>query len=299
MKGNKTKYNRSSSIGFVLTLPILLWLLLFFVYPFLSTIYLGFTDQKLFGSPYQFIGLANYFKLFQDQDFLLALWRSFVWTVGSVVVELVLALGAALLLNTEFPGRNFFRIWIILPWAIPYSVIAVIARWMLSSTFGIVNILLSQLGLTNQTINFLGDANIALYTSMGVNIWKWFPFIAVTLLASLQSVDESLIDAARIDGCNVFQRFRYVLFPHMRVTISVTALLMTFWNFNTFGLIWLLTTGGPSDATTTLPVLAYKTAFQSFRMGRASSLSVIMLLLLLVFAVAYRRLSAKNENAME
>lgn len=146
---------------------------------------------------------------------------------------------------------------------------------------------------------FLGDANIALYTSMGVNIWKWFPFIAVTLLASLQSVDESLIDAARIDGCNVFQRFRYVLFPHMRVTISVTALLMTFWNFNTFGLIWLLTTGGPSDATTTLPVLAYKTAFQSFRMGRASSLSVIMLLLLLVFAVAYRRLSAKNENAME
>lgn len=283
----------------ILILPILLWLVMFFVYPFGNTIFMGFTNQKLFGSPYEFVGFQNYIKFFSDETFLQALYRSFVWTIGSVVAELILAMAAALLLNTDFPGRNFFRTWIILPWAIPYSVIAVIGRWMFSSTFGIINSVLMKVGIVDHTINFLGDANIALFTAMGVNVWKWFPFVAVTLLASLQGLSESLIDASRIDGCNAVKRFWYVTLPHMKSTISITALLMTFWNFNTFGLIWLLTTGGPSDATTTLPVLVYKTAFQSMRMGRASSLSVIMLVILLVFSIIYRRVSSKAEEPMD
>ncbi len=299
MKTKRIGHNTGNGLGIILILPILLWLLLFFFYPFFNTIKLGFTDQKLFGSPYHYIGFANYVKLFSDEAFLQALTRSFIWTLGSVFIELVLAMVAALLLNTDFPGRSFFRTWIILPWAIPYSVIAVIGRWMFSSTFGIVNNLLMSLGIIDQTINFLGDANIALYTAMGVNIWKWFPFVSVTFLASLQGVNDSLNEAARLDGCNVFQRFWYITLPHMKSTISITALLMTFWNFNTFGLIWLLTSGGPSDATTTLPVLVYKTAFQSLRMGRASALSVIMLLVLLVFAVIYQRIARKTEEPMD
>ncbi len=295
IRWNKFEIKNDKTLGALLVLPIIIWLVVVFLYPFLNTFYFSMTDQRLIGSNANFVGLATFWNILIQEDFWIALYNTMVWTVSSVTLQVLLALMAALLLNQQFWGRNFFRTWIILPWAIPYSVIAVIARWMCSSTFGVINWVLIQIGLISEPLNFLGSLDLAMITSIMVNVWKWFPFVAVTYLAVLQGIPEELYEAARIDGCNVWQEFIYVTLPSLRISIGTTTLLMTFWNFNTFGLNWLLTAGGPATATTTLPILVYKKAFQSFRMGEASGLSVLMFIILLVYTIFYNKLTQKEK----
>lgn len=281
--------------GAFLALPITVWIALIVFYPIISTVYTSMTNQKLFGSPYDFVFLDTYKWVFEQSAFIQATINSLNFAVTSVIFQVIFGVLTALLLNMEFKGRGFFRTWIILPWAIPYSVIAIIFRWILSSTFGVINYVLTELNLISESINFLGSMDFAMTTTIAVNIWKWFPFASVIFLAALQGIPSDVFEAARIDGCNKIQEFYYLIIPALKAPIAVYTLLLTFWSFNTFGLIWLLTAGGPADVTTTLPVLVYKMAFRQFRMGAASALSIIMFIILMIFTIIYRKV-VKNTN---
>lgn len=255
------------------------------------------TNQRLFGSTYDFVGFETYKWVFTQSEFTLSLYTTVIWTVASLVLQIGIAVLTALLLNMDFKGRNFYRTWIILPWAIPYSVIAIISRWMLSSTFGVINYILTEFRLVSEPINFLGSMDLALGTAIMINVWKWFPFASIIFLAVLQGVSSDVFEAAKIDGCNRFQQFLYIIMPALKIPIATNALLMTFWNFNTFGLIWLLTAGGPANTTTTLPILVYKLAFKSFRMGAAAALSMIMFVVLMIFSLLYRKYVKDSNTA--
>ena len=291
-----TSAQRSDQLlGTLLILPMIVWLLIVFLYPFINTIHLSFTDLRLVGGNSNFVWFDTYKNLLMEEDFWIAVMNSGIWTFSSVFLQIFFALLVALLLNQKFVGRNFLRTWVILPWAIPYSVIAVIARWMFSSTFGVINWLLLKLHIVTIPINFLGSLQLAMATSVLVNVWKWFPFAAITFLAVLQGIPEEMYEAARIDGCNKWHEFRYITLPTLSASLGITTLLMTFWNFNTFGLIWLLTAGGPATATTTLPILVYKKAFRSMRMSDSSALSIMMFIILLIFTAIYMKVKKQEE----
>ncbi len=282
-------------VGILLVLPIMLWLLIVFIYPILDTLRMSLYNQRLLGMPARFVGLDLYKKALANEEFWIATKNSAIFTFFSVFFQALIGLMVATVLNRDFFGKNFLRTWVILPWIVPYSVIAVIGRWMLSSTFGVVNWALQSTGLISTPINFLGSLEMAMPTVITINVWKWFPFIAVTFLSVMQGISEELYEAARIDGSNRWQEFRYVTIPALTPSIITMALLMTFWNFNTFGLVWLLTAGGPGTATTTLPILAYRTAFRNFRMGEAATLSILMCLILMIFTTAYTKI-LKNDK---
>ncbi len=283
-------------LGILLMAPFILWLIIVFIYPSATTLRLSFHNQRLIGTPSQFVGLTTFIKLFKNSDFFIALANSARWTIGSTLLQTVIGILVALVLNQDFFGVRFLRTWIIVPWVIPYSVIAVIARWMLSSSFGVINWLLLKGRIISYPVNFLGSMDLAMTTAVMINVWKWFPFAAVTYLAALQGIPDDLYEAARLDGCGKVQEFLYVTIPSLLPTLFTTVLFLTFWNFNTFGLIYLLTAGGPANATLTLPILVYKKAFQEFRMSEASALSILMFLILLVYSSITTRLR-RNQDA--
>ena len=280
---------RDWKLGMVLAAPILVWLSVFLVYPLANTVIASFHNTRLGMPRGSFVGLDTYrFILTEDDRFWGAVGNSVVFTAGSVALQTVFGLGTALLLHRSFPGRTFLRAWVILPWVVPFSVVAAMARWMLSSSFGVVNWILLQVGFLSSPVSFLANPDLAMFTAISVNSYKWFAFVGVMYLAVLQGIPEDLYEAARIDGSTKRQEFRYITLPALLPTMSIVTLLITFFNFNTFGLIWLLTRGGPGGTTTTLPVLIYRRAFQGFRISEAAAISLVMFVMLLAFTIAYQ-----------
>ncbi|MDD3427673.1 MAG: sugar ABC transporter permease [Caldisericia bacterium] len=287
--------NNDKILGIILIIPVIIWILTILIYPFVNIIQLSFTNLKLFGTDANFVGFRTYQRLFQDETFLISIKNSLIFTLVSVFLQIVLGLLTAVLLNENFFGCKFLRTWVITPWVIPYSVVAVIGRWMLSSTFGVINWMLIKTGLISEPIAFLGTINLAMPTVIAINTWKWFPFVSIIYLAAMQGIPEDLYEAARIDGSSGLQEFRYITLPSLIPTMVITTLLMTFWNFNTFGLVWLLTYGGPGTATTTMPISVYIKAFREYRGAEASALSVIMLIILLLYTIIYRKLQPSED----
>jgi multiple sugar transport system permease protein len=175
-------------------------------------------------------------------------------------------------------------------------VVAIMARWMLSSTFGVINWVMLNVGIFESPVSFLASPQLAMPTAIAVNVYKWFAFVGVMYLAVLQGIPNDLYEAARMDGSNKLQEFRYITLPALLPTVGVMSLLMTFWNFNTFGLVWLLTAGGPGTTTTTLPILVYRRAFQRYRLSEAAALSVVMFLFLFVYTVIYQRIRDRADS---
>jgi multiple sugar transport system permease protein len=284
-------------LGYLYVLPLMLWLAGTILYPLLSAVALSVQDIKIIGTQGQFVGLENYTRVLSNENFWEALGRSVVWVVGNALVQTLAAFAAALLLNAPFRGQRLARIWIILSWIVPAVVVVIIWRWLLSSS-GIVNYLLLALGLTAEPLGFFSTRNAATLTVLLINAWRWFPFMAVTLLAALQSIPRELYEAAEVDGASASRRFRSITFPLLQPVLFVLGLVGTLMSFNVFDVIWLLTGGGPSSATTTLPVLIYDTAFTKYRLSQAAAISVIAGLLLLLFAVVFIRFMApKQEEA--
>jgi multiple sugar transport system permease protein len=275
----------------------MLWLAGTILYPLFSAVALSVQDIKVIGTPGEFVGLANYTRLLGSDSFWEALGRSAVWVVGNAVVQTLAAFAAALLLNQRFRGRGAARIWIILSWIVPAVVVVIIWRWLLSSS-GVVNYLLTSLGIVAEPLGFFSSREAATASVILINSWRWFPFMTVTLLAGLQSIPREIYEAAAVDGATAIQRFFSITFPLLQPVLFVLGLVGTLMSFNVFDVIWLLTGGGPSSATTTLPLLIYDTAFTKYRLSQAAAISVVSGLLLLLFAVLFIRFMApKQEDA--
>lgn len=266
-------------------------LALVLVYPVLANIGYSFTNKSFMFPDIAFVGLRNYGDILGDDvfGFWAALRVSVFWTIGTVALQFLVGLGAALLLNQEVPGQRFFRVALLVPWAFPVIVYAMIWRWMLNDQGGVITWLAMALGLMPEPIFLLGQPDLALPTVVAVAVWYGYAFMAASLLAGLQSIAEEYYEVAKIEGATVWQQFRHVTVPFLRPVIAVVVVLRTIWVFNAFELIYLLTSGGPNGATLTLPLLAYNLGWQQFLPGKAAAVSVMMLFVLAGAAVVYLR----------
>lgn len=277
--------------------PVILWLGATLVYPLVSSLALSVENVRIIGSVGRFVGLDNYLSILSAPAFWLALARSVVWVAGNAFVQTVLAMTAALILEQTFPGVRVARTWIVVTWIVPTIVIVIVWRWLLSSSGGMINPLLIELGVINEPVGFFSTATSAMTSLVLINSWRWFPFIAVMLLAGLQRIPADLYEAAAIDGASRFARFRRITLPLLEPTLFVLTVIGTLLSFNVFDIVWLITGGGPADATTTLPILIYRTAFKGYRLSEAAAMSVVATLLLMGLAMlAVRTLAPRDEG---
>ncbi|MEU3608083.1 sugar ABC transporter permease [Streptomyces sp. NPDC035033] len=274
-------------------------------YPLVRGIYLSFTDAnernvaRTIGvneipATYEFIGLDNYTDAITGSQFLGTLGWTIVWTVSCVAVTFALGLALANVLNRKIAGRSVYRMMLILPWAVPGFVSVFAWRFLYDERRGLLNQILSGVGL--DAVPWLNDPLMAKFAVIAVNVWLGVPFMMVALLGGLQSIPGELYEAAEMDGANAWQRFRNITMPGLRSVSTTVLLLSTIWTFNMFPVIFLLTRGGPGEATQILVTQAYKFSFEiSPRdFAQSSTWGVLILVLLMIFAAIYQRVLRKQ-----
>ena len=267
----------------VLLFPTILLLGLFIAYPFVKGVLLSVTDTKV-GVPGNFVGLANFAKLWHDDIFRIAVYNTFLYTFVTTVFKLVLGLWLALLLNRHFKGKAFVRAFILLPFIIPTVLSTFAWKWMFDPTFSVLNWLLFRLDLISGRVNWLGDPDLAMISVVIVNVWRGVPFYAISLLAGLQTISPELNEAAAIDGARAWQRFRHVTWPLLLPVTMVIVLFSVIQTFADFQLVYVLTGGGPANATQLFATYAYQIGIGTGLLseGAAVSLAVFPVLLFVV-----------------
>ncbi|PZG56416.1 sugar ABC transporter permease [Spongiactinospora gelatinilytica] len=235
----------------------------------------------------RFTGLSNYAAVLTDPVLLTAAWHTVLWGVANLVLQLVLGFALAMLMHQKLAGRAFFRSVVIIPWIVPSVVVALVWRFLLDPTSGPLNQLLLNLGLIDQSPQWLADESTAMPVLILLSTWKWTPLVAVILLAGLQTIPKELHEAAMLDGAGAPQRLRYVIIPGIRTSIALAGLLTVGYSVNNFNGIWMFTRGGPAGATETLTTLAYQYAFTQFDFGRAAAVAMILFAFLFLLSTVY------------
>lgn len=287
--------SNSRLLAFAFAAPAMAILVLILGWPLVSAFLLSLQDVRSVGAAGQWVGLANYQKILADPVMWRAMGMSLAWVLANAVLQTVLALMAALVLNEQFPGVRIARTWIILTWIVPTVVVVIIWRWLFSTSGGMINPLMINAGLIERPIGFFSSPWSAFATLVFINSWRWFPFITLMLLAGMTRIPGDLYEAARIDGASAWKRFTRITWPLLKPTLAVLGVVGTLLSFNVFDIIWLLTAGGPAGGTRTLPILIYETAFKAYRLSEAATLSVIATLVLVAFALLTAR-SMDNEG---
>jgi multiple sugar transport system permease protein len=245
----------------------------------------------------RWVGLGNYLDNLNDPTFRRATLNTGLFVGFSVMGKLLLGLGAALLLNGRLPVRGLLRALVLLPWALPEITSALVWDWMLNGNLGAVNHLLRAIGVLDANVYWLSRRALAMPSVVMVNIWHGFPFFALTLLAALQGIERDVYEAADVDGASAVQKFLAITLPEIMPVLLVSTLLSTIWTTNAFTQIFVLTGGGPSDATTTLPIYTYQTAFRGYgNLGRAVSISAMLIPAIVVLLVALSRSMRRREG---
>src|SRR5438309_5343721 len=279
-------------LALVLLLPTLALLGLFIAYPFFKGVELSVTDTKV-GVPGHFVGLRNFDKIWNDRIFHVAVYNTFLYTFVTTVFKLVLGLWLALLLNRHFRGKAFIRAFILLPFIIPTGLSTLAWKWMFDPTFSVINWGLFRLGLSEGRINWLGDPNLALISVMIVNVWRGVPFYAISLLAGLQTISPELHEAAAIDGARAWQRFRHVTWPLLLPVTLVIVLFSVIQTFADFQLVYVLTGGGPANATQLFATYAYQLGIGTGLLSEGATISLaifpVLLLVVIVQLIYIRR----------
>ena len=278
-------------LPYLLLLPSLAIICLIELYPFIQGVIYSLHKGTLLGTG-AFVGLQNYARIFRSPDFYNSLWFSFLFALFNVTISYVLGLALALFLNLEFPGRGIIRVLLLLPWIVPAVVSIVSWKWLIADRTGLFNVFLTSLGL--EPIYFLSESGWAMVAVIVIKIWRSFPFMMLSLLAALQVIDKTLYEAAKIDGANNWQMFWYVTMPHLKNISIVQAVLMVIWSINDFETPFLLTQGGPSNATENLILLSYRYTFGRNDVGRGSAVALVTLVILSVFATYMMRQQRKN-----
>lgn len=281
-----------TALPYAMLLPSLLLIGVIILYPFATGVVYSLREGSLIRLE-EFVGLQNYIDLLSQSDFHQALQFSAIFAIASVFASYTIGLGLALLLNIEMPGRGFFRVALLLPWIIPSVVSVASWRWMIADQNGIVNQFLDLFGIG--PIFFLSSEGWAMFSVIMIKVWRSFPFMMVSCLAALQSIDQSIYEAAKIDGAGRWQTFRDITFPQIRGISVVMWILMTIWSVNDFETPWLLTQGGPSDATSNLIVLAYKYTFTRSDVGVGSAIAVVSMIILMTLALLMLRRQEAEE----
>lgn len=261
-------------------LPAAAFLILFLAWPLILGVWLSFTDARL-AKPGEFVGLENYEWLWDDGIFWLSVFNTLLYTIVASIVKFAVGLYLALLLNRHMPFKAMIRSVVLIPFIVPTVLSAIAFWWIYDAQFSIISWSLRQMGLIEQNINFLGDGNWARASLIFANIWRGVPFVAITLLAGLQTVSPSLYEAATLDGATAWQRFRYVTYPLLTPIIAVVMTFSVLFTFTDFQLIWAMTRGGPVNATHLMATLSYQRGILSGRLGEGAAIATAMIPFLL------------------
>ena len=273
--------NSRNALGLLFMLPAAILLVLFLTYPLILGIWLGFTDTKI-GREGVWIGLENYrFLLGDDSVTQLALFNTLFYTFVASLLKFVLGLWLAILLNEQLPFKTFFRTIILLPYIVPTALSALAFWWIYDAQFSVVSWLLMKAGLIDHYINFLGDPWNARFSAIAANVWRGVPFVAITLLAGLQTISPSLYEAAAIDGASGWQRFRFITLPLLTPIIAVVMTFSVLFTFTDFQLIYVLTRGGPLNATHLMATLSFQRAISGGALGEGAAIAIAMVPFLL------------------
>lgn len=278
--------------GLLFVLPILILFIAFKFQPILRALYLSFTDATAFDPQIDVIGLRNYQQLLVDKQFLNSVAVTAYYVIGAVVPLVVLSLGLALLLNEKLPGMRIFRVLTFFPAIIPIIVVPILWQFLLHP-YGLVNVGLEAVGV--EPIRWLFDKGAVIPAFILATDWRLVPLFAIIFLAGLQSIPDDLYDASKVDGATPFQRFRWVVLPLLRPIVLVVVVVATLFCARSFVIAFVLTGGGPDNASQTLSVFIYKTAFQFFRTGYASAASMVLLLIMVGVTLLNLRLLRSDD----
>ena len=268
-------------LGLLFMLPAGGLLIFFLTYPLGLGVWLGFTDVKI-GRAGEWIGIENYEFLVTDSVFRLSVFNTLLYTMVASAIKFALGLWLALLLNKNIPFKSFVRAIVLLPFIVPTVLSAIAFWWIYDAQFSIVSWTLVKLGVMDHYINFLGEPNLARMSTIIANIWRGIPFVAICLLAGLQTIPPSMYEAASIDGASPFQLFRYITLPMLSPIIAVVMTFSVLFTFTDFQLIWVLTRGGPINATHLMATLSFQRAIPGGALGEGAAIATSMIPFLLV-----------------
>lgn len=292
----RTSEQQRRLVGQLFLLPSLAVLALIMAYPIGRTLVMSFQSVRLKGGAIEseWVGFDNFLRLFGDRTFMTSLRGTLYFSSMEVVLVVLLSLGAALLLNHRLARAPVFRIMLLVPWALAPVANAVLWQWILNPNYGALNFLLKSVGLIDRNIVWLATPAGALNALLVVDVWKSMPFITLLLLAAVQRVPAQLYRAAYLDGANAFNRFLHVTLPQIRGTLIIATVLQAIWSLRIFDLIYVLTRGGPADATALLNFLAYRTTFSFLELGYGAAIADIVFIASLAFALIIMALMRPN-----
>jgi len=272
--------NSRNALGYVFMAPAAVLLIGLLAYPLGLGTWLGFTDAKI-GRPGEWVGLDNFSYLVTDSVTQLALFNTLFYTVVASALKFALGLYLALLLNKNLPFKSFFRAVVLLPWIVPTALSAIAFWWLYDAQFSVFSWVLTRMGLIDRYIDFLGDPWNARLSTIAANVWRGVPFVAISLLAGLQTISPSYYEASAIDGATPWQQFRYVTLPLLTPIIAVVMTFSVLFTFTDFQLIYVLTRGGPLNATHLMATLAFQRGIPGGSLGEGAALATLMVPFLL------------------
>ena len=286
---------RRNRAGILFVLPALVLYLVFMVYPFFQSIYFSLTSWNGVAAVKEWVGLANYRELIGDDLFWLSLLHTVIWVIVGTIAPIVVGMLLAILLWRRPKGFTLFRTFFFMPQVLSTVVIGIIWNWVYNPIFGILNEALDAVGLEDLSRGWLGDPDVALYAVLVAAIWATIGFVFVIFLAGLQNVSKDLLEAATVDGANVWQRFWNVTVPQMASVLNVVIALLLIGGFSVFDIVFVMTGGGPANATEVLATYTYTEAFTQNNVGYASALAVVITMISLVASVIFIRLRERQE----
>ncbi len=286
-----TRPKRREQVAGVLTIsPALILILGLTLYPVAYSIWLSLLEKHSFFPQERFVGLENYFYLWKDAEFWSSLWLGIVYSIWTIVFQVVLGVAAALVLNETFVGRGLVRAIVLFPYMVPTIVAVILWKWLLNDMYGVVNYWMVALRIIRDPISWLGADHIMLSTII-MSIWQFFPFVLLSILARLQTIPPELYEAAKVDGASALRRFVHVTLPQIWGILFVVILLRSIWMFTKFDTVWLMGEGaGAGRFIRTLPVYAYMRTLTYYQAGLGAALAVIMFAILVVCTVIYFRM---------
>lgn len=277
--------------------PALVLILVFVVWPAFEMIRTSFQDIGSTGAIKGWSGLENYQTLFQNPDLINVLWRTLIWVVGVVFFTMLISLPVAQLLNAKYPGRKVVRWAVIIPWAASLVMTSTVWKWILDAYYGVLNKIAMDLHILEEPIDWLADTKQSFAWLMVVAIFVSIPFTSFVILAGLSTVPSDIIEASKVDGSTDWKTYRHVIFPLLRPSLLVAAVINLINVFNSFPIIWVITMGGPGYETDTTTTLAYKISFRDQDVGQSAAMASINFVIILIFIAFFLKASRNQEKS--
>lgn len=281
-----TLERKQTVFSYTMLIPLVVMILGIAIFPILYAVFLSFTNKGLFSETYKFVGVANFVRLWNSEEFWQSLINNISYAGWSTAIQIPLGLGTAMLLVQKFRGNFIFRSLLTFPYLVPTIVAVLIFKWILNDVFGVVNRMLVTVGLLDAGVGWF-DVKRAMFSVILVSVWRFFPFAIMLFVPALEAIPEEFYEAAKVDGASAVQRFFHITLPQIKEVLFVVIILRGIWMFNMFDIIWLLTGGGPISLTQHLPILAYLQAFQGYDIGLGSATATAGLVILVIVMSIY------------